>query len=67
MTKHIDHPRLTGNPLPPAGPEVCSAARCCPPHSWDCPVLMKLDPRSGAWTCTRCGAISTVRIGAPRP
>ena len=36
MTKHIDRPRLTGNPLPPAGPEVCSAARCCPPHSWDC-------------------------------
>jgi len=36
-------------------------------HSWDCPVLMKLDPESIAWTCATCGAIATAPVGAPRP
>jgi hypothetical protein len=47
--------------------ESCHADRACPPHAWDCPVLMKLDPRSVAWTCAKCGAIVTVPVGAPRP
>ena len=37
----------------------------CPPHTWGCPVVMKLDPRSVAWTCAGCGAIVTVPHGGP--
>jgi len=43
------------------------ATGSCPPHAWGCPVVMKLDPRSVAWTCAGCGAIATVPIGAPAP
>jgi len=39
----------------------------CPPHRWNCPVVMKVDPRSVAWTCADCGAIATVPVGAPPP
>ncbi|HWF74401.1 MAG TPA: hypothetical protein VG186_13720 [Solirubrobacteraceae bacterium] len=39
----------------------------CPPHTWDCPVVMKLDPLALAWTCGSCGAITTTPIGMPRP
>jgi hypothetical protein len=31
----------------------------CPPHAWDSPVIMKVDPERVAWTCRRCGAIAT--------
>jgi hypothetical protein len=41
--------------------------RNCPPHTWDCPVLTKLDPLAIAWTCADCGAIATAPVGAPRP
>ncbi len=33
----------------------------CPPHRWDCPVFMKLDPGHVGWTCARCGTIATTR------
>ena len=39
----------------------------CPPHDWDCPVVMKLDPEHVAWTCARCGAIATSGDPAERP
>ena len=39
--------------------------RDCPPHTWGCPVVMKVDPRSVAWTCAGCGAIVTVPHGGP--
>jgi hypothetical protein len=39
----------------------------CPPHTWGCPVVMKVDPRSVAWTCSGCGAIATVPVGEPPP
>jgi hypothetical protein len=39
----------------------------CPPHVWGCPVVMKVDPRSVAWTCASCGAIATVPVGAEPP
>jgi hypothetical protein len=42
-------------------------ARSCPPHTWDCPVRTKLDPSAVAWTCSGCGAIVNVPVGAPRP
>jgi hypothetical protein len=41
--------------------------RNCPPHAWGCPVVMKLDPRSVAWTCAGCGAIITAPVGGPPP
>jgi hypothetical protein len=41
--------------------------RPCPPHSWGCPVVMKVDPRSVAWTCAGCGAIATAPVGDPPP
>jgi hypothetical protein len=41
--------------------------RSCPPHTWGCPVVMKIDPRSVAWTCAGCGAIVTAPVGAPPP
>jgi len=44
-----------------------SLARSCPPHLWGCPVVMKIDPRSVAWTCAQCAAITTVAVGAPPP
>lgn len=39
----------------------------CPPHLWGCPVVMKVDPRSVAWTCASCGAITTTAAGAESP
>lgn len=39
----------------------------CPPHDWRCPVVMKADPDHVAWTCARCGAISTTDDPAVRP
>ena len=41
--------------------------RSCPPHTWGCPVVMKLDPRSVAGTCAGCGAIVTGPVGGPPP
>jgi Potassium-transporting ATPase A subunit len=63
-----DDPRLNGTTAATRRRrESCHADRGCPPHAWDCPVLMKIDPRSVAWTCAKCGAIVTVPVGAPRP
>jgi hypothetical protein len=59
--------RLNGAELAPRRRDVCAADRECPPHTWGCPVVMKVDPRSVAWTCASCGAIVTVPVGAPRP
>ncbi len=42
-------------------------SRTCPPHTWDCPVVTKLDPSAVAWTCSTCGAIVNAPVGAPRP
>jgi hypothetical protein len=39
----------------------------CPPHAWGCPVVMKVDPRSVAWTCAHCGAITTTATGEDPP
>jgi hypothetical protein len=39
----------------------------CPPHAWGCPVVMKIDPCSVAWTCAGCGAIAKVPVGAEPP
>jgi hypothetical protein len=56
------------------GPLYCERAECslldalwwvadgvqkCPPHTWASPVTMKFDPEHVAWTCSRCGAVST--------
>ncbi|MGA3361493.1 MAG: hypothetical protein ABSD82_05635 [Solirubrobacteraceae bacterium] len=47
--------------------EAVSSPGGCPPHAWGCPVVMKLDPRSVAWTCAGCGAIATAPVGEPPP
>jgi hypothetical protein len=47
--------------------EPCHQLRVCPPHSWDCPVLTKIDPLAIAWTCSTCGAIVTGPVGEPAP
>ena len=39
----------------------------CPPHAWGCPVIIKTDPEHAAWTCRRCGAITTTDDPAVRP
>ncbi len=36
-------------------------------HEWDSPKVMKLDPEHVAWTCRRCGAITTTGDPAVRP
>jgi len=59
--------RLNGNALAPRLRARTPHARSCPPHHWDCPVVMKLDPRSVAWTCASCGAIVTTPDAAVRP
>ena len=41
--------------------------RDCLPHDWGCPVLAKLEPESVAWTCAKCGMITMVPAGTPRP
>jgi hypothetical protein len=38
---------------------VADGLALCPPHRWDCPVIMKLDPEHVAWTCARCGSVAT--------
>jgi len=66
-TSHPDHLSLNGTALAPRRREDCAPDRSCPPHAWDCPVLMKVDPGSVAWTCANCGSIITVPVGSPRP
>jgi hypothetical protein len=39
----------------------------CPPHAWGCPVIMKADPEHVAWTCARCGEITTSADVGVRP
>ncbi len=39
----------------------------CPPHAWDCPVIMKRDAEHVAWTCSRCGAITVTDDPGVRP
>jgi hypothetical protein len=38
---------------------VVDGLQLCPPHDWRCPVVVKLDPCNVAWTCARCGSITT--------
>lgn len=38
---------------------IADGLQLCPPHDWRCPVVVKLDPCDVAWTCARCGAITT--------
>jgi len=58
--------RLNGTALAPRLREHRAPARSCPPHAWGCPVVMKVDPRSVAWTCASCGAITTTAsVGDP--
>ena len=63
----LQNPGLNGAHLAPRRGDLYAEAHDCPPHAWGCPVVMKLDPRSVAWTCAHCGAIVTVPVGAPRP
>jgi hypothetical protein len=46
---------------------VADGMQKCPPHTWNSPVTMKLDPEHIAWTCSRCGAIATSDDRAVRP
>ena len=46
---------------------VADGLALCPPHTWGCPVVIKLDPEHVAWTCTRCGTIATTADPAVRP
>jgi hypothetical protein len=46
---------------------VADGVQKCPPHTWDSPVIMKVDPEHVAWTCRRCGAIATSTHRAVRP
>jgi hypothetical protein len=46
---------------------IADGLQLCPPHAWGCPVIMKLDPEHVAWTCGRCGAITTTGDPAVRP
>jgi hypothetical protein len=66
-TEHRQDPRLNGAELAPRRRDLYAAEHDCPPHAWGCPVVMKVDPRSVAWTCAHCGAIVTVPVGAPPP
>ena len=38
---------------------IVDGLQLCPPHDWRCPVVVKLDPCDVAWTCARCGSITT--------
>jgi hypothetical protein len=79
MTNQRPHnPRLNGSARPtrslgtpgarpPRRREACAPDLSYPPHAWDCPVVMKMDPGSVAWTCANCGSIVTVPVGSPRP
>ena len=66
-TQPLKDLRLNGKVLAPRLREERSHAGGCPPHIWGCPVVMKVDPRSVAWTCASCGAIVTVPVGDPPP
>ena len=46
---------------------IADGLQPCPPHEWDSPVIMKLDPERVAWTCRRCGEIATTDDPAVRP
>jgi hypothetical protein len=46
---------------------IADGLQPCPPHEWDCPVIMKLDPEHVAWTCRRCGAIALTDDLSVRP
>lgn len=46
---------------------IADGLQPCPPHAWDCPVVMKLDPEHVAWTCRRCGAIALSDDYSVRP
>jgi len=59
--------RFNGNALAPQLREPGLTDQVCPPHAWGCPVVMKVDPRSVAWTCASCGAIATTAVGADAP
>jgi len=59
--------RLNGTVLAARLREHRPPSRDCPPHAWGCPVVMKVDPRSVAWTCASCGAIITTAAGDPPP
>jgi hypothetical protein len=68
MTKEdVDDRSTNGTAVAPRARVASHFARACPPHSWDCPVVMKLDPRFIAWTCAKCGEITTVPVGPTRP
>ncbi|MGO8905829.1 MAG: hypothetical protein ACLQMH_09440 [Solirubrobacteraceae bacterium] len=46
---------------------VADGLQSCPPHDWECPVIVKLDPDHVAWTCAHCGVIGTSEDPAVRP
>ena len=46
---------------------IADGLQPCPPHDWDCPVIVKLDPDHVAWTCRRCGAIGLTDDLSVRP
>jgi len=46
---------------------VADGLQHCPPHTWECPVVIKLDPAHVAWTCARCGTTATTDDAAVRP
>jgi hypothetical protein len=58
---------LNGRVLAPRVREHRPPSSSCPPHAWGCPVVMKVDPRSVAWTCAGCGAIATTASGDQPP
>ncbi len=59
--------RTPGRSLDDAIWWVADGLRTCPPHDWQCPVVMKADPARVAWTCSLCGAIATTDDLAARP
>jgi hypothetical protein len=46
---------------------VSDGLALCPPHTWGCPVIMKLDPEHVAWTCQACGSVATTEDVKVRP
>ncbi len=66
LSGRSEHPGLGG------GAEFEQRGLCHEPggranHDWACPVLIKTDPGSVAWTCKRCGAVVRAPVGAERP
>jgi hypothetical protein len=64
--QHPEHECPAGDPLASCASlaPVSARNRGCgdgsvPPHAWDCPKIMKVDPDDVAWTCLYCGAIAT--------